>query len=183
MLSFFLLLLISLFIQSPPPGRVGYINIIQPSMDAPKPKPGPPPSPSFPYSSLLSSSSTSCGRWHSEIEQFRKEQIQTVRSRKRRRSNMDIWALRRVLILEGRNTRWWTMLSSRRIDTKWDRIRRKVDQIRRVSNPLDITPSHSSFSGKFGPRGHEQMEELGNVRLVADAVKAGEIEADPNVSD
>ncbi|GMT33100.1 hypothetical protein PFISCL1PPCAC_24397, partial [Pristionchus fissidentatus] len=40
--------------------------------------------------------------------------------------------------------------------------------------------SGSNKKSKFGPRGHEQMEKLNNVRLVADAVKAGEIEADPN---
>ncbi|GMR42336.1 hypothetical protein PMAYCL1PPCAC_12531, partial [Pristionchus mayeri] len=43
--------------------------------------------------------------------------------------------------------------------------------------------SGSNKKSKFGPRGHEQMEELGKVRLVADAVKAGEIEADPNAQD
>ncbi|GMS89405.1 hypothetical protein PENTCL1PPCAC_11580 [Pristionchus entomophagus] len=43
--------------------------------------------------------------------------------------------------------------------------------------------SGSNKKSKFGPRAHEQMEELGNVRLVAEAVKAGEIEADPNAQD
>ncbi|KAF8358762.1 hypothetical protein PRIPAC_93757, partial [Pristionchus pacificus] len=124
---------------SPPPGRVGYINIIQPSMDAPKPKPVPPPLPVADGTQKSSSSGKNKFKPPSEGSDSGGKKHKMVNN---------------AVIKKDRP---------------------KVGSHKKKSG--------SNKKSKFGPRGHEQMEELGNVRLVADAVKAGEIEADPNAQD